>query len=138
MDHSRVKNKLSEYRDKELSTQDRQAVETHLSACVECRAFLKNWDMLSGRLFPPAVSKPTPDLTSAVLEHIGAKTSKPRLVSARWWAPAMGIAAVLILSIVPIRALNHPAQDFLFADDEYSFLLTDNGTDTAAIDLILA
>ena len=138
MEHLEIKNKLSEYRDGELSAADGLAVETHVSACAECRTFLKNWDTLSGRLFPAATSKPVSDLAAAVLGRIGAKETRPRLVQTRWWAPAMGIAAVLVLSIIPIQLLNHPAQDLASSDDAYNFLLTDNGTDAAAMDLILA
>lgn len=139
MGHTNIKNKLSEYRDGELSVQDRQAVEAHLPTCAECRTFLKNWDTLSDRLFPAATSKPASDLTAAVLGRIGAREeSKPRLVQARWWAPAVGIAAVLVLSIMPLQVLNHPAPNLIPAEDVYGFILTDNGSDTAAMDLIFA
>ncbi len=138
MDHAEIKNKLSEYRDKELSASDRLAVETHLATCAECREWLKNWDSLSGRLFPKTPSRPTLDLTSSVLERIGIQESKPRRVPVGWLAPAIGIAAIIVLSVMPLRTLNHATQDFVPTDDVYNFLLTENGTETAAMDLMFA
>lgn len=138
MSHTEIKSKLSEYRDGELSAADRLVVEKHLPGCIECQEWLQNWDLLSDRLFPATPLKPAKDLTQDVFKKIGVSPAKPRRVPAYWLAPAVGIAAVLVLSITPLKTLNQPTQTLASADDVYNFILTENGNDAAAMDLIFS
>ena len=96
MEHEKIVEALSEYRDGALSAAERESVSRHLSGCADCSAVLADWDRLAKAFLrrPPA---PTPFQTEAFVARVTA-----RLPGAAW--TPVGRAAC-----TAVRALPRPS-----------------------------
>ena len=131
MEHEKIVEWLSEYRDGALGAADREAVSLHLTECAGCAAVLADWERLS-RVFlrrPPA---PTPFQTEAFVARVTARlpAAAPAWLArltGRWLVPALGMSfAALALSFRPYAGLeiSDPAAALLAgADRGASFAL---------------
>lgn len=97
MDHDRIKDKLSEFYDRELPEAETREIERHLAGCQECRAYLERRALVSSRLF----STPPVSTSGAFVGRVMAGLEPRPAVLVKWFAPAVGIAAMLLLSLVP-------------------------------------
>ena len=63
----------------------------------------KNWRLIRQKLFSAPEPKTSEFFVSQVMERIRTIEEKPRMVfaPARWFAPVVGVAAMLLLTIVP-------------------------------------
>lgn len=110
MEHEKIVERLSEYRDGALDSSEREAIALHLAGCAECSAVLADWDGLAKVFFrrPPA---PTPFQTEAFVARVTARlpAAAPAPLSwptGRWLLPAMGLGfAALALSFRPYASL---------------------------------
>src|SRR4051812_3663991 len=104
MDHQDIKDKLSEFYDGELGARDAQAVEVHLAACAECTAQIQRFKMLSEQIIARPKVQVGEFFVSQVMRRIDsleAKKAPLRIVPIPWFAPLLGMAAMLLLTIVP-------------------------------------
>jgi anti-sigma factor RsiW len=106
MEHDRIVESLSDYRDGALGASEREAVSRHLAECADCAGALADWEILS-KAFLRRPSAPTPFQTEAfaarVMARLPAGASEPfaRLLG-RWLAPALGLGlAALAFSFSP-------------------------------------
>ena len=108
MNHRDLKDKLSEYRDGELSGREAKEVQAHLEHCAECRVFLDGWARISKGLFAPDEAPAHAEVfVRQVMGRIEAGEGLP--ASAGEWrvrfrrlVPAFGIAAALFLAVLPV------------------------------------
>jgi anti-sigma factor RsiW len=97
---ARHRDRFSEYLDGELSKAERDAVETHLARCAECRRELEAWRRTIsavGRL--PARPAPA-GFAGRVMRQVAAagRTPERRVVSV-FWARVLPVAAMLLLVV---------------------------------------
>lgn len=111
MDHEAVRDMVSAYYDGELPRSDRPAVEAHLGMCADCRLFYDHWTTLSGRLFDKKLPQPSEFFVRGVMARIDALDAKKprekqvfRIIPVEWFAPVFGLAAMLLLALVPASA----------------------------------
>jgi len=102
MDHDRIVEKLSEYRDGALDAAARDAVARHLAECADCAAYLADLERLSKALFrrPPApTAVQTEAFVARVMGRLPAAADPLAWLTPRWLVPALGAGfAVLALS----------------------------------------
>ncbi len=136
MEHNEIQDKLSELRDGELSPADRGLVARHLEACASCRASVQE-DALLARAFFARPPRPTPQQTELFVRRVMARLPAPSragasvlafwetLVTARWLAPALGLAcAALLLSFAPYGRARAERGAPLFVADGREVVLT--------------
>jgi anti-sigma factor RsiW len=105
MEHDRIVEKLSEYRDGALGATERAEVSRHVSECADCSGALADWDLLA-KAFLRRSAAPTAFQTEAFTARVMSRLpveSEPfaRLLS-RWLAPALGLGlAALAFSFSP-------------------------------------
>ncbi|HXS99738.1 MAG TPA: zf-HC2 domain-containing protein [Elusimicrobiota bacterium] len=125
MEHDKIVERLSEYRDGALSAPEREAVARHLSGCAECSSVLADWERLSRAFFRPAPA-PTPFQTEAFVARVtarlpaGAASAAPSWLSGRWLVPALGLSvAALAFTFRPYSAaeVSDPAVALLASPD---------------------
>lgn len=122
MEHDRIIERLSEYRDGALGAAEREAVSSHLAGCEDCSRILADWERLSKAFFarPPA---PTAFQTEAFVARVAARLpgtapSPLAWLTGRWLVPALGLSfAMLALSFRPYGGLE--------ASDPAAALLSD-------------
>ncbi len=101
MNHERIVDLLSDYRDGALADGEREAVALHLSACADCASRQADLERLTKALFgrPPA---PTVFATEAFAARVMARlpvSAAPVWFAPRWMLPAFGAGfAVFALS----------------------------------------
>jgi len=109
MEHDKIVEALSEYRDRALGAAEREAVARHLEACAECSAVLADWDRLAKAFFRPSPA-PTAFQTEAFAARVtarlpGAAAGPLAWLTGRWLVPALGLGfAVLAFSFRPYPA----------------------------------
>ena len=105
MEHERIVENLSDYRDGALAPSERDAVSRHVAECADCSGVLADWDVLA-KAFLRRPAPPTAFQTEAFTARVMARLpieSEPfaRLLS-RWLAPALGLGlAALAFSFSP-------------------------------------
>lgn len=121
MEHSRIVDLLSEYRDGALDASARTEVERHLASCADCRAELAGDERAARAFFRPAQA-PSPFATEAfvarVMSRVAERAEPLAWLSARWLVPALGVGfAMLALSFgsTPRGAAVDPASALLVA-----------------------
>ena len=127
MEHEKIVEALSEYRDGALSASEREAVALHLAGCADCAAVLADWDRLAKAFFRPAPA-PTAFQTEAFVARVRARlpqedASPFAWLTGRWLVPAMGLGfAGLALSFRPYTAfeVSDPAVALLSGADRSS------------------
>ena len=110
MEHDKIVERLSEYRDGALSAAERESVSSHLAGCADCSRILADWERLSKAFFarPPA---PTAFHTEAFVARVtarlpGTAASPLAWLTGRWLVPALGLSfAMLALSFRPYAGL---------------------------------
>lgn len=120
MEHEKIIEALSEYRDGALSAAGRESVSRHLSGCAECSSVLSDWERLSKAFLrrPPA---PTPFQTEAFVARVTARLPDAApgplaWLTGRWLVPALGLSfAALAFSFRPYAGqdLSDPAAALL-------------------------
>ncbi len=109
MDHKTYQDKLSEYRDGELGESQRREVESHVSSCAECAAVLRDYASLGSGLArntSQTSASGTDFFVNKVMDRIHtleSVSSRRVRIQAQWFAPAFGIAAMLILALIPTK-----------------------------------
>src|SRR6185312_4446453 len=125
MEHEKIVESLSAYRDGALSASEREAVALHLAGCADCSAVLADWDRLAKAFFRPSPA-PTAFQTEAFVARVrarlphGAASAAPSWLSARWLVPALGLSfAVLAFTFRPYPAaeVSDPAVALLAGSD---------------------
>lgn len=117
--HDAFNDRLSEYLDDELSTDERAAVEDHLRACSQCRADLEGLRAVVARAGRLQDSAPQADLWPGVAARIGAVAPARDSVTTRRFSftlpqlVAAGLALMLLSgSMVWLARLGGPRTDF--------------------------
>ncbi len=130
MNHERIVDLLSDYRDGALGAGERDAVARHLTGCADCASRLADLDRLAKALFRRPAA-PTAFQTEAfaarVMARLPAASDPLAWLTPRWLVPAFGVGfAVLALSF-----RSYPrARDF---DDSSSVLIgADRGAAASA------
>lgn len=106
MNHDRIVELLSEYRDGALPPAERELVAAHLPACESCARALADWDRLAAAFFARPAA-PTPVATEAFVARVMARLpdEAPGIwawLTGRWLTPALGLGLVaLIASFLP-------------------------------------
>jgi len=106
MEHDRIVESLSEYRDGALSAAEREAVSSHLGGCADCSKVLADWERLSKTFFR-APAAPTAFQTEAFVARVttrlpGEAPSPFARLTGRWLVPALGLSfAMLAFSFRP-------------------------------------
>jgi len=100
MQHEKIVEALSEYRDGALSAAEREAVARHLGGCAECSGVLADWERLSKAFFRPSPA-PTAFQTEAFVARVTARLpgSAPaplQWLTGRWLVPALGLSLALL------------------------------------------
>jgi anti-sigma factor RsiW len=72
--------RLSDYLDEEMATPEREALEAHLAACVECSTTLLELRRVVGRARALDDQPPATDLWPTIARRIGVETSRRRPV----------------------------------------------------------
>jgi anti-sigma factor RsiW len=99
--------KWEAYADGELAPKEKAGFETHLETCAECRTKLADWKTISGKLFSGAEETVSDSFAERVAARLETSSARPvrwggaRLVPVQWLAPLIGVAAMLVLAIVP-------------------------------------
>lgn len=90
----------------------------------------KNWKKISEKLFASRSEPVSEAFAQSVMNRIKAAESGPRLVRIpeQWFAPVMGLAAMLMLALLPARGLMSMETVILGGDPEGTFLELGNGT----------
>lgn len=103
MEHREFKEKLSEYCDGALTPSESANIREHLDTCDECRGFCLRWKQISGSLFNRDEKPVSDSFVGSVMSRIDAieRRKIPTRIATTWLAPAVGIAAMLFLSVLP-------------------------------------
>jgi len=88
----------------ELDASERQAFESHLNSCAECRVELGALRSTRGLL--TSWAPPEPDFGFRIIRGAGA-APPPRPALARWFRPAWGFAAAAVLVLAAAAAIAH-------------------------------
>jgi predicted anti-sigma-YlaC factor YlaD len=97
-----VRAALSARLDAEAPAANDSAVETHLAACADCRAWLADAQRLN-RLLQESATAPAPDRTEAILEAIGADAALGRgadVVPGRQRVLRLAVAGVAVVQLL--------------------------------------
>lgn len=143
MEHEKIVEALSEYRDGALSAADRESVARHLSGCAECSAILADWDRLANaflRRSPAPTALQTEAFVARVTARLPAAEPAPfSWLTGPWLVPALGLSfAVLALSFRPYAVLevSDPAVALLSGADRaaaISAAAPETGADVLAL-----
>jgi anti-sigma factor RsiW len=122
MEHDKIADRLSEYRDGALDAADRQAVSAHLSGCADCSTLLADWELLS-KAFLRRPPSPTVFQTEAFVARVaarlpGAAPAPLAWLTGRWLVPAIGLSfTMLAFSFRPYpgQEVSDPSSALLFA-----------------------
>ena len=123
MNHDLIKNDLSALCDGELSASRRGEVEAHLLTCAECRSFYENWKAVSTALF---ARRPEPASSDFFVRQVMDKIEIPAVcpqktwIPVQWFAPSVGIAAMLLLALVPSQTVSSAELLFVNGEDAQS------------------
>ncbi len=103
MDHKKLKKRLHAFYDGEVPAFERQEIVSHLEACAECRQAHADLKRISEIFFPKDTASLSADFTAGVMNRLEEKGGCARVtrVPARWFVPAMGAAAMLLLAVLP-------------------------------------
>jgi anti-sigma factor RsiW len=105
MDHGALKKILLEFYDNELEPARHREVEAHLLDCSECREEFARWKKTSKAFFPKPAVRESEYFVQRVMTRIKEATEVRRPVfwniPLRWLVPAMSLAAMLFLAILP-------------------------------------
>ena len=100
-----------------LAAGEEEKVRAHVAACAACRAVVQEYEKLDLLLDDWQPAEPSPWFDARVRAAIAAdssqgQSSRPRfgLEWARWLAPALGVALVLVALFVVIRSRRPPAR----------------------------
>lgn len=106
MDHIELRDKIFEYHDGRLSGMESAQVEAHLKECADCLVFYENWKKVSKALFAPASSNGGSEtFVRGVMDRLEALETRRQgsVIPIQWFAPALGMAAMLFLALIPSR-----------------------------------
>lgn len=106
MNHTECRNKLFDYHDGLLGEDDRAQLEAHLKVCPDCYARLDNWRRFAELVSATETVLPDSEaFVSQVMNRIEALDQNPRRVRVpvQWFAPAIGMAAMLVLALLPAQ-----------------------------------
>ncbi|HAH05733.1 MAG TPA: hypothetical protein DCM05_04270 [Elusimicrobia bacterium] len=113
MDHD----KITEFLDGELTTEERERFQAHLASCPDCRRAVEDWRKTSRVFFGPV-----PALSSADRElfvrKVMARLPEEEAAPWRWLVPALGFSfALFALSFLPSQQeQTDPLKTLLLAD----------------------
>jgi anti-sigma factor RsiW len=110
MNHETFKEKLFLHRDGALPPAERPSLEKHLLECVECRAFLAEWERIVEAAFPARDAAAPVGFTDSVMARI-TEEAPSRALWRRWlhrlgltqpfgqaaWTGGLALAAALVL-----------------------------------------
>jgi anti-sigma factor RsiW len=109
MTHDRLKERMSDLYDGELSGDARREAENHLASCGECRLFYASLGAFSAGLSAMPAPEGDEAFTRRVMGRVRAEipvkrvSGGPRIVPIQWFAPLIGIAAMALLAILPAQ-----------------------------------
>ena len=119
MDHKTLKQQLFALYDGELAGESRLEVESHLAGCAECQRLYGQWSKTAKVFFKVPEPATSEFFVRSVMNRIQAlETPKPAIrweFSFRWFATAVGLAALLLV-LMP-QAPQALSMDMLFQDN---------------------
>jgi len=103
MNHEKAKEVLSDFREGELSDEEKDALVLHLAVCGECRRILAEFKQ-TGNAFFPVLPKPDEFETQAFVQRVmGGIPEEQALIPLKRLIPALGFSfAVFLLSFMPL------------------------------------
>lgn len=110
MNHKKIQEKLSAFREGELEGRERQEIAGHLSQCGECRLRLEQWGRIRAVLSQAAVTGDGENFVEQTmvrlqaLDREAAPAFRVSFQLPKWLYPAVGYAFALMMVFVAIIA----------------------------------
>jgi predicted anti-sigma-YlaC factor YlaD len=102
-DHKIIKTQLQDYLEDLLTASDRQELESHLTACAECRRELEELNKLVTCLDALPEQEPPADLTTLIMARVREESVKVSLWDMiRGWLPKLGYAYGIGLVLISL------------------------------------
>ncbi|MDD5085242.1 MAG: zf-HC2 domain-containing protein [Candidatus Omnitrophica bacterium] len=122
MTHKRIKDRLLNFHDRELTGEERREITEHIKTCGECRLALERWELISGALRRSTLEKSSKGFVESVMERIplpqqAIPVPRRKLVP-NWLIPALGygFAILFVFAAVSYRYPTVTTENILLAD----------------------
>ncbi len=87
MEHQEIKDKLFEFRGREMSEDERREIAVHLELCSECRTLFSRWERTGAMLRRVPFPQNSEDFTSRVMGRLEAMEEPAEEPAFRWQLP---------------------------------------------------
>ncbi len=108
MEHKAFQQQLFAFHDGELAEGQKRLVEQHLTECAECRMLLAQWKQIAAVCFEKPKTAASERFVSAVMQRLSPQPVFPFRLSGwlqklPWLVPALGLAAMLFVTLTPLQ-----------------------------------
>ncbi|MEI8345206.1 MAG: zf-HC2 domain-containing protein [Candidatus Omnitrophota bacterium] len=143
MNHDTIQKKLMEYYDGELDPAGCRLIEEHLVGCPECRSLLKAWRDTASAVFKKSRIPDSEFFVQSVMARVRrpvpVRRASPWSIPVGWLTPAIGVAAMLLLMLMPVPNAPFSMETFLLSKQDISaaVLSGDNITSDQMMEFVI-
>jgi anti-sigma factor RsiW len=112
MDHPEIKQKLFDYPDGLIGSEDKEVLKEHLQTCPDCQNLVENWHQISKNFLQPLHAVPTEVFVQNVMRKVRAYVLRDDVLQwrhfVRWAFPVLalsvsGFVAILTYTLEPTQ-----------------------------------